>query len=689
MTEFLLELFSEEIPARMQVKACQDLERLVLDSLKKIGLEGQSTDSYVTPRRLVLVIKGLPLSTPSLNEERRGPRVGAPPEAIDGFLKNLEVKLSDCHVKETDKGEFYFISLHKEGQQTSAVLKDILEPLLVSFPWPKSMRWGRHQCQWIRPLERILCLFNNEVIPLSFDQIPVGRLTAGHRFLAPELFEVRSLQSYFNHLEASNVMLDHRKRRSTILNQALILAQNENLILREDDELLDEITGLVEWPTLLLGTIDPDFLSIPDEILITSMRSHQKYMSLLNHDGTLSNRFIIVANTIASDGGHHIIAGNEKVLRARLSDARFFWQSDKSQPLASRIPRLSDRIFYQGLGTLADKTQRMTILAKNLAPLFNLDPDIAVRAALLSKVDLSTMMVGEFPELQGIMGRYYALHDGEDARVAKALSDHYSPQGPGDICPKPPLSILTALIDKIDSLVGFFALGEKPSGSKDPYALRRAALGVIRLILENKLRVSLTQIFQHSLASYTQSFIRDNNIILNDLLEFFEDRIKVFLKEKSIRHDLVASFFAQNREDDFVRLLSRLEALQDFLRDDNGLNLLIAYRRAANIVRIEEKKESQLYSKLPLHTEILHEEAEIDLHKTLLSITPEIQKAIDHEDYQKAMTFMATLRVPVDHFFKTITVNSPQEEERKNRLILLARVRDTMNLITNFSSIEE
>jgi glycyl-tRNA synthetase beta chain len=689
MAEFLLELLSEEIPARMQARAAEDLERLVTDGLKKNGLELAAVRSYVTPRRLALVIEGLAAATPDVSEERRGPRVGAPAQALDGFLKGAGVTVEQCEQRDTGKGIFYFAVINRPGRPTAEVLKEVVEQAMAEFPWPKSMRWGSLAVRWVRPLQGILALFDGVVVPIAFGPKTAGDSTVGHRFLAPAKITVRDYADYAAKLASAKVILDPVERRHSILRQAEEAASREGLALRPDEGLLAEVTGLVEWPNVLVGTIDQAFMDVPDEVLITSMRSHQKYFSLLKADGRLANRFLVVSNMEANDGGQAIVAGNERVLRARLSDAKFFWDTDRKHKLDSRLPKLEERLYYAKLGSMADKVGRIKALAKHLT--FYIDGasvDDASRAAELAKADLSSEMVGEFPELQGIMGRYYALNDGETPAVAEAIAEHYSPQGPNDRCPKAPVSVAVALADKLDSLTGFFAIDEKPTGSKDPFALRRAALGVIRLILENGLRLPLKAFFTLAHAEFTVPLAVDADKTGADLLDFFADRLKVHLREQGVRHDLVSAVFALGGEDDLVRLLARVEALKDFLASEDGANLLTAYRRAANIVRIEEKKDGVSYRATGPSGSAARLAEEEALFQALSSLSVGFHAALTAENYGTAMAELAKLRGPVDRFFEQVTVNSTDPAEREQRLRLLGQVCGIMDKVADFSQIE-
>ncbi|MBI5164287.1 MAG: glycine--tRNA ligase subunit beta [Magnetospirillum sp.] len=689
MAELLLEILSEEIPARMQARAAEDLHRLVVEGLAANGLIAEGARAFVTPRRLTVVVEGLPLAGPDVAEERRGPRVGAPEQAMDGFLKASGMALDQLETRDTGKGEFWFAVINRKGRPTVEAAKEVIEAAMAALPWPKSQRWGANTVRWVRPIQSILCLFDGAVVPVSFGPIVAGDTTAGHRFLAPARFAVKDFAAYFARLAEAKVMLDPVERRHTILRQAEETAAALGCTLRADDGLLAEVPGLVEWPTVLAGDIDARFMAVPHEVLITSMRSHQKYFSLLTADGGLAPHFLVVSNMEAADGGAAIVAGNQRVLRARLSDAAFFWDTDRRHTLESRLPKLAERTFYAKLGTLADKAERLQKLARHLT--FFVEGAHAAdaeRAAVLAKADLSTEMVGEFPELQGIMGRYYALNDGEKPAVAEAIADHYAPQGPSDRVPTAPLSVCVALADRIDSLVGFFAIDEKPTGSKDPFALRRAALGVIRLVVENGLRLPLTAFFAYAHAQFAPGTLaRGAEETAADLLEFFADRLKVHLKEKGVRHDLITAVFALGGEDDLVRLLARVKALEGFLASDDGANLLVAYRRAANIVRIEEKKDGIAHA-APADTAQLRQPEEQSLARALAEVRAGVAASLTGEHFVEAMTALARLRAPVDSFFDKVTVNADEAALRVNRLKLLAEIGAVMGSVAAFSRVE-
>jgi len=677
----------------MQVQAAKDLERLVIGSLSDRGLLFEAARGFAGPRRLTLAITGLPFKQPDVSEEKKGPRVGAPEKAIEGFLKSAGVTLDKCEKRSDSKGEFYVAVIARKGRETIDVLAEVLPETIGKLPWPKSMRWGDGSFRWVRPLHSILATFDGEVIPFEISSplyggggpqsgggsgnrataIRSGNITRGHRFLSKGDITVRRFEDYEKSLRAAHVILDAQERRESIVHDARQKAFALSLELIEDEGLANEVMGLAEWPVVLIGQIDPDFMDVPAEILQTSMRTHQKYFALRDPArGKLANRFAVVANMIADDGGYEIIAGNERVLRARLSDAKFFWDQDRKVRLADRVDALKDIVFHAKLGTQLERVERIEALAVEIGKALKLTPmevEQAKRAACLVKADLTTGVVGEFPELQGIMGRYYALHDGEPQEVADAIRDHYKPLGPSDAVPTSLVSIAVALADKLDTLTGFFAIGERPTGSGDPYALRRAALGVIRIALERNIRLAL----------------RDIRNFSDELLSFFADRLKVALREKGVRHDLIDAVFALGNEDDLVRLVRRVEALQAFLKTDDGSNLLTGYRRAANILRIEEKKDKREYRGVP---DGLRQEEEQALQAALVRCKVEAAKALSNEDFESAMKALASLRVPVDRFFDKVTVNTDDKALRENRLKLLSQIVETAHQVADFSKIE-
>jgi glycyl-tRNA synthetase beta chain len=690
MAELLIELLTEEIPARMQPRAAEDLRRLVGERLAAAQLAHDSAQSFVTARRLTLVVSGLPPAQPDVAEEKRGPRVGAPEAAVQGFLKSAGIaSLAECEERDTGKGIFYFAIIRRAGRPTAAVLPELLRAALLDLPWAKSMRFPAAPFRWVRPLTSAICLFDGRVLPLDLGSVPVGATTRGHRFLAPAEFTVSGFADYAEKLRAAYVILDPAVRRQKIADDLALTAKGEGLHLKDDPALLDEVTGLVEFPVVLAGRIEPDFMALPPEVLTTSMRAHQKYFALTDAAGALAPKFLVVANNLTADGGTTIVAGNQRVLRARLSDAKFFWDQDRKIRLESRVAKLAERIFHARLGSVLDKVGRVERLVDAIAPhVAGSDAALAKRASRLAKADLSTGMVGEFPELQGVMGRYYALHDGEPLEIADAVAEHYSPLGPNDRCPTAPTSVVVALADKIDTLVGFFAIDEKPTGSKDPYALRRAALGIIRLIIENRIRLPLAQVFR--IADFIRAEDQAGAIgraFIPELLNFFADRLKVHLREQGVRHDLIAAVFALGGEDDLVRLLARVAALDEFLTSEDGANLLTAYRRASNIVRIEEKKDGRAYADAP-DPALLREAAEAALAERLVEVRRLSSVALRNEEFGVAMAALARLRHPVDEFFNHVTVNCEDAALRVNRLRLLSQIRATLNQVADFAQIE-
>ncbi|WP_417515624.1 glycine--tRNA ligase subunit beta [Minwuia sp.] len=690
MTELLLELFSEEIPARMQDRAASDLARLIEAGCKDAGLAVTGLSHHSTPRRLTVVIGNLPGATEDVRDERKGPKADAPDKAIEGFLRSTGLTRDQLEVRETPKGDVLFAVIEKPGQKTAEVLPGIVETAIARLPWPKSMRWGAHGVRWVRPLHSILCLFGGEILPVSFGPVSAGNITRGHRFHAPDAFAVSDFTDYRTKLRDAKVVLDRDERKDMIAQGASALATAQGVSLIEDGGLLDEVAGLVEWPVPLMGRIDDAFMDVPPEVLILSMRTHQKYFATRHADGTLAPHFVTVANLSATDGGAAITAGNEKVLRARLSDARFFWDQDRKRTLESRIDDLDPIVFHAAMGSVRRKAERISELSTWLAPHVGADRQQAKRAGLLAKADLTTEMVGEFPELQGLMGMYYAQADGEHANIARAIRDHYSPAGPNDPCPTEPVSVAVALADKLDSLAGFFGIGEKPTGSKDPYALRRAALGIIRLVLENDLRLDLAAAISEAYGGLVNDFASteaDRQTVVNDLLDFIADRMTVSLRDQGVRHDLVNAVLALGRDGDLVRLTRRVAALQTLATSDDGQNLLTAYRRAANILRIEEKKDKTAYAG-PADRDAFADAAEKALGTALTEAVAQADRALEAEDFEAAMSAMAGLRGPVDAFFEDVTVNADDPGLRENRLKLLAEIRETLHRVADFSKIE-
>ncbi|QDL96059.1 glycine--tRNA ligase subunit beta [Rhodopseudomonas palustris] len=813
MPDLLLELFSEEIPARMQGKAADDLKRLVTDKLVAEGLVYEGAKAFATPRRLTLTVHGIPARQPDLKDERKGPKVGAPDAAVQGFLKATGLaSLDEAKIqRDPKKGDFYVALIEKPGRPAIEVIAEILPVIVRTFPWPKSMRWGERSrkpgaLQWVRPLHSIVATFGidteePDVVHFNVDGIEAGQTTRGHRFMAPDAFEVRRFEDYEAKLFAAKVVLDSARRKDIILADAKTLAQAQNYELVEDQGLLDEVSGLVEWPVPLMGSFDKDFLSIPDEVIRATIRANQKCFVVADPaTGKLANKFILTANIEASDGGAAITAGNERVIRARLSDAKFFYETDLKTKLEDRLPKFDQIVFHEKLGTQAERIERIERLAAEIAPLVGADVEKTKRAARLCKADLLTEVVGEFPELQGLMGKYYALAQGEDASVAAACEEHYKPQGPADRVPTDPVSIAVALADKLDTLVGFWAIDEKPTGSKDPYALRRAALGVIRLILVNFARINMKALLAKGIANTLRSsvslreayeisrFIEENednreiakrlmkfrgslfanllgagifeaaldrladaNIsgkradlkdfiggmihltvisdimqtgtspviedqakysadyqktykeelvrewkefdgrvgpVVLDLLSFFADRLKVQLRDQGARHDLVDAVFALEGQDDILMIVRRVEALAAFLATDDGKNLLAGTKRAANILRIEEKKDGRAFDGAP-DASLYAQDEEKALAAAIDRAKAEAGAAVAKEDFAAAMTAMAGLRPAVDAFFDKVTVNADDKAVRENRLKLLNEIRAATRAVADFSKIQD
>jgi glycyl-tRNA synthetase beta chain len=718
MPDLLLELFSEEIPARMQAKAAEDVKKLVTDRLVDAGLVYEAARAFVTPRRLTLAVEGVPARQPDLKEEKRGPRVGAPAPAIQGFLKSAGLSsIDEAKVQQDPKrGDFYVALIDRPGRPAIEVIAEILPEVVRGFPWPKSMRWGAGSLSWVRPLHSIVATFGPQteepdVVPFTVNGITAGNVTRGHRFMAPAPFSVRRFDDYRDKLEKAKVVLDAARRAEIILADARNLAFAQGYELVEDGGLLAEVAGLVEWPVVLMGGFEPEFLALPPEVVRATIRNNQKCFVLRDAStARLANKFILIANIQAADGGKAIVAGNGRVIRARLADAKFFWDSDVKVPLEARLPKLKEIVFHEKLGTQYERVERIARLARELAPQVNADPAKAERAAWLCKTDLVTEMVGEFPELQGTMGRYYAEQQGEDEAVAHAIEDHYKPQGPSDLVPADPVSVAVALADKLDTLVGFWAIDEKPTGSKDPYALRRAALGLIRLIIENQLRVSQVIIFWRHLELF--GFQIDQTLVGLDLQTFINERLKVQLREQGARHDLVDAAIAagqlvyaggksqlestpepalelfQRYDNDVLFLIvRRVEALAKFLDTDDGKNLLAGYKRATNIIRIEEKRDNKQYTGAP------DPQRYVQVEERTLATGIEVAKtrasaAVAREDFAGAMAAIAKLRPAVDAFFDKVTVNVDEPAVRANRLKLLNQIREATLAVADFSRIE-
>ena len=747
MPDFLLELFSEEIPARMQARAAEDLRKLVTEALVGAGLLYEGAKAFVTPRRLALAVKGVPVRQPDVKEEKKGPRVGAPEGAIQGFLRAAGLKsISEAKVVPDKKGDFYLAVIEKPGRPAIEVIAEIVPEVVKTFPWPKSMRWGEQSAQpgslgWVRPLHSIVATFGPEteepdIVAFAVDGIKASDETRGHRFMAPQPFKVRRFADYAAKLEKARVVLDPERRKEIILADAKNLAFAQGYELLEDAGLLAEVAGLVEWPVVLMGSFDPAFLAMPPEIVRATIRNNQKCFVLRDpRTSQLVGKFILVANIEAEDGGKAIIAGNERVIRARLADAKFFYDTDLKTRLEDRLPKLEHIVFHEKLGTQAERIERIEGLADKIAltlsnrpeffPGQTLSPDDfkreqdnyrrqVRRAARLAKADLLTEVVGEFPELQGLMGKYYALAQGEDASVAAACEEHYRPLGPNDRVPTDPVLVAVALADKIDSLVGFWAIDEKPTGSKDPYALRRAALGVIRIILENEIRSQLSMILRHAVEGYltqgnaavqdgidkwTNERRKPNETVretlervfkaygASDLREFVRDRLKFQLRERGSRHDLVDAVFALAGQDDLLLIVRRVEALGRFLDSEDGKNLLAGYKRATNIIRIEEKRDKKRYFG-PINPALLSKPFEEYIWNTIQSTIVEAKDHIAQEHFEDAMEALSTLRPAVDAFFEKVTVNVDDKQLRENRLRLLNKIREATHAVADFSRIE-
>ena len=699
MPELLLELFSEEIPARMQAKAADDLRRMVTDKLVAEGLVYEGAKAFATPRRLALTVHGIPARQPDLKEERRGPRVGGPEPAIQGFLKATGLSsISEAKIQSDKKGDFYIALIEKRGRPAIDVLADILPVIVRTFPWPKSMRWGDRSAKpgslsWVRPLHAITATFGLEteepdVVKFAIDGIETGQTTYGHRFMAPSAISVRRFEDYDAKLLAAKVVLDAERRKDGILTDAKQLAFAQGYELVEDQNLLDEVAGLVEWPVVLMGSFDAGFLSIPGEVIRATIRNNQKCFVVSDpKTGKLASKFILTANIEASDGGKAIVAGNERVIRARLSDAKFFYETDLRIKLEDRLPKFDSIIFHEKLGTQGERIKRIERLAAEIAPLVGADVEKAKRAARLAKADLLTEVVGEFPEVQGLMGKYYALAQGEDAAVAAACEEHYKPQGPADRVPTDRVSVAVALADKIDTLVGFWAIDEKPTGSKDPFALRRAALGVIRLITENALRLSILKVAKSAMSGLSKN-PADGATLPTDLLAFFADRLKVQLRDQGARHDLVDAVFALEGQDDLLMVVRRVEALGKFLDSDDGKNLLAGTKRASNILSIEEKKDKRTLDGAPNASLYTLAEEKV-LAKAIDQVKSEAGAAVAREDFAAAMSAMAKLRPPVDAFFDKVRVNDDDPKVRENRLRLLNEIRAATRAVADFSKIQD
>ncbi|RBW55591.1 glycine--tRNA ligase subunit beta [Phaeobacter gallaeciensis] len=696
MPDLLIELFSEEIPARMQTRSGEDLKKRVTDGLVNAGLKYSGAAALTTPRRLTLTIQGLLAESPTIREERKGPKVGAPDKAIEGFLRVAGLTRDQLEERETPKGAVYFAMIEKAGRPAAEIIAEVLEDTIRNFPWPKSMRWGSGSLRWVRPLHSILCILNDEagaeIVPLDVDGIASGDTTEGHRFMAPGRFNVTSFEDYETKLKRAFVVLSPSERAEHIWNDATNQAFAAGLEVVEDKGLLAEVAGLVEWPVVLMGSIDDDFLELPPEVLQTSMKEHQKFFSVKNPKTGRIEKFITVANRETTDNGATILAGNQKVLSARLADAKFFWENDlrtAKSCMSAWTDALGNVTFHNKLGTQAERIERIAALARELAPVTGADADQAEKAARLAKADLSSEMVYEFPELQGLMGRYYIEAAGENAAVAAVAQDHYSPLGPSDDVPTAALSVAVALADKLDTLTGFWAIDEKPTGSKDPFALRRAALGVIRLILQNDLRLN------GEVVSLAHSNRVRSNIDLgltpiedvHNLLSFIHDRLKVFLRDEGVRHDIIDACIAMDGNDDLNLLAKRARALNAVLSTEDGENLVQGFKRANNILTQAEDKDGVEYS-YGADLKFAETDSEKALFAALAEAETQIAPALEAEDFPTAMTAMADLRGPIDAFFDDVQVNSDNQVLRRNRLNLLSQIRTICSSVADLTRIE-
>jgi glycyl-tRNA synthetase beta chain len=705
MADLLIELFSEEIPARMQARAREDLKSLVTNGLVEAGLTYAGAGAFSTPRRLVLTLDGLSAESRPVREERKGPRTDAPAAALEGFLRSTGLTKDQLEVRDDKKAQVYFAVIEKPGRAAPAIIAEVLEHAIRNFPWPKSMRWGAGNLRWVRPLQSILCILTDEagaqVVPMSVDGIVAGNTTAGHRFLSQGRFAVNNFDDYAVKLKRAFVVLDSAEREAAIWQGAQNLAFAAGMDVVPDAGLLTEVAGLVEWPVPLMGRIADAFLHLPAEVLQTSMREHQKFFSVKNPKTGRIEGFVTVANTDPADHGATILKGNQKVLSARLSDAKFFWENDLRVAKAGMqewLDGLKAVTFHNKLGSQADRIARIAALAREIAPLVGADADVAEMAAKLAKADLRSSMVGEFPELQGLMGMYYAREAGLPEAVALAARDHYSPLGPTDTVPTDPVSVAVALADKIDTLTGFWAIDEKPTGSKDPFALRRAALGVIRLVLGNGVKGSLLALFDAPMRRAKASAFPERDVDLSmrelddrvaivHLVEFFHDRLKVFLKDQGIRHDVIDACLAMPGNDDLTLLVNRATALAAFLKTEDGPNLLQGYKRANTILTQAEQKDGVEYS-FGADPKFAETDAERALFAALDAAEAAIIPAMAKEDFAAAMSAMATLRAPIDAFFTAVQVNADNEIIRRNRLNLLHRIRAICSGVADLTKIE-
>ena len=732
MPDLLIELFSEEIPARMQTRAGEDLKKRITDGLVETGLTYAHAATLTTPRRLTLAVEGLLAESPTIREERKGPKVGAPDKAIEGFLRGAGLTRDQLEERDTPKGAVYFATIEKAGRPAAEIVAEVLEATIRNFPWPKSMRWGSGPMRWVRPLHSILCILTDEagaqVVPLEVEGITSGDTTEGHRFMAPNRFSVTSFEDYAAKLKRAFVVLSPEERAEHIWNDAQNMAFAAGLELVDDKGLLAEVAGLVEWPVVLMGQIDDEFLDLPPEVLQTSMKEHQKFFSVKNPKTGRIERFVTVANRETADNGATILAGNQKVLSARLADAKFFWENDlrtAKSDITQWTRALENVTFHNKLGTQAERIDRIAAVARELTPVTGADAGQAEKAARLAKADLSSEMVYEFPELQGLMGRYYIEAAGEGAAVATVAQDHYSPLGPSDDVPTASLSVTVALADKLDTLTGFWAIDEKPTGSKDPFALRRAALGVTRLVLENDLRISLADVFAtalkvllklpewqaallgakaeqkqasgdaeeaaakrvHDLAHQVEAANAIVAAVPSDLLSFFHDRLKVFLRDEGIRHDIIDACIAMEGNDDLNLLVKRARALNAVIVTEDGENLVQGFKRANNILTQAEEKDGVEYS-YGADVKFAETDSEKALFAALDAAQGKIDPALKAEDFPTAMSAMAGLRGPVDAFFEDVQVNTDNDILRRNRLNLLSQIRQVCSSVADLSKIE-
>jgi len=693
MADLLIELFSEEIPARMQTRAAQDLKKMVTDGLVENGITYAGAAAFATPRRLALTIQGVLDHSPATREERKGPRVDAPEKAIQGFLRGAGLTMDQLDIRDEKKGQVYFALIEKPGRPAADIVAEVLENAIRNFPWPKSMRWGAGALRWVRPLHSIICLLTTDtgstVVPVQIDDIAAGDTTRGHRFMGPDAFSVTGFDDYATKLKRAHVILDSQERQDMIWQDATNMAFANGLEVVDDRGLLAEVAGLVEWPVVLMGKIADEFLDLPPEVLQTSMKEHQKFFSVRDPKSGKITRFITVANRETADNGATILAGNQKVLSARLADAKFFWENDlrvaQGDGLTAWTDRLSNVTFHNKLGSQKARIERIASLAATLAPIVGAEGADATLAAQVAKADLSSEMVYEFPELQGLMGRYYATAAGLPDAVAAACQDHYSPLGPSDDVPSAPVSVTVALADKLDTLAGFWAIDEKPTGSKDPFALRRAALGVIRLVLENNVRLSLSDVIA---AHLTQSNLSQTaQDLATDLMAFFHDRLKVFLRDQGIRYDVIEACLSQGDQTDLVLIVERAKALAAVLETDDGINLVQGFKRANNILTQAEQKDGVEYS-FGADIKFAEEEVERQLFAALETTTPKIQAALQAQDFAAAMADMAMLRAPIDAFFDGVQVNSDNAIVRRNRLNMLHSIRDLVGQVADLNRIE-